>query len=66
MMKELYSVFKASIITQLILSYTFVISGLVINILQFFSLITWPMNKHLYRKINYYLTYLFYAPYSGT
>jgi lysophosphatidic acid acyltransferase/lysophosphatidylinositol acyltransferase len=65
MMKKLYQVFKASIIPQLILSYTIVVSGVVINILQILSLVAWPLNKHLYRKINYYLTYLFYAPYSA-
>ena len=44
-------------INRLIFAYVFIICGLVINIIQVSNLILiWPFSKHLYRKINIYLT----------
>jgi lysophosphatidic acid acyltransferase/lysophosphatidylinositol acyltransferase len=49
--------FKKNIIPQLILSYTFLASGLIINFLELFIyLFIRPFNLMLYKKINYYLT----------
>ena len=53
---------KTCFLPQLILSYTFLVSGLVINLLDLVVLCTvWPFNRVLYRKITYYLSYLFWA-----
>lgn len=44
-------------INRLIFAYVFITCGLVINIIQLSNLILiWPFSKHLYRKINTYLT----------
>lgn len=54
--------FKTWFIPQLILSYTFLVSGLIINILELIALIfVWPFNRVLFRKIVYYLSYCFWA-----
>jgi len=42
-------------LVQLFLGYVFVVSGLIVNILQLFSCILWPINKKLYRKVNCHL-----------
>jgi hypothetical protein len=48
------------IILQLVCCYAFIVSGLIVNFLQLLTLIfIWPFNKHLYRRINYYLAYSF-------
>ena len=57
---------KASIIVQLILSYVLITSSLIVNSLQLISLLTWPISKTFYRKVNYFLSYVFYAPYAAT
>ncbi|XP_077977007.1 1-acyl-sn-glycerol-3-phosphate acyltransferase gamma-like isoform X1 [Glandiceps talaboti] len=36
----------------LLFGYTFIVSGIVINLLQCCSLVLWPFNKDLYRRIN--------------
>ena len=52
---------KASLIVQLGLSYVILTSSLIINIIQVFSLLIRLYDKQLYKKINYYLSYIFYA-----
>jgi len=51
-----FSNFKKQILPQLVISYTFLVSGLVINFLQLLTLIfIWPFSKIHYRRVNYYL-----------
>lgn len=53
---DLHSLKQLSI-NRLIFAYVFITCGLVINIIQLSNLILiWPFSKHLYRKINIYLT----------
>ena len=54
--------FKQWTICHLSLFMTFVLSGLVINIVQLclFILIGW-WNRSLFRKLNYYLVWMIYA-----
>ncbi len=52
-----YSSFKKNIIPQLIISYTFLVSGLIVNFLELIAfLLIRPFNLILYKKINYYLS----------
>ncbi|XP_060518477.1 1-acyl-sn-glycerol-3-phosphate acyltransferase delta-like [Cylas formicarius] len=54
--------FKRSRLLHLCLAITFFASGIIVNIIQaifYFTLRPW--NKHLYRKINYFLCYTIYA-----
>jgi len=47
---------KKSLIAQLLTSYTFLVSGLIVNFFELLTLIfIWPVNKRLYRQINFYL-----------
>ncbi|XP_070589914.1 1-acyl-sn-glycerol-3-phosphate acyltransferase delta isoform X1 [Erythrolamprus reginae] len=48
---------KSQFICHLIVSYVFIVSGLIINFIQLFTLILWPFNKQLFRKINCKLSY---------
>ncbi|CAF1393640.1 unnamed protein product [Rotaria sp. Silwood1] len=41
--------------STLFLSYTCLVSGLIINFLQLCSCLIWPFNKQLFRKISCYL-----------
>jgi len=50
-----YNEFKLMFITICFLGYIFLVSGLIVNILQLLSCIIWPFNRALYRKINCYL-----------
>lgn len=63
-MSELLKKFKSSIIVHMILGYVFVTSGLIVNFLQLMTLIVWPFDRLLYRKLNCYLNYVFYSNYS--
>ncbi len=60
-MSELVKKFKSSIIVHMILGYVFVTSGLIVNFLQLMTLIVWPFDRLLYRKLNCYLNYVFYS-----
>ncbi len=43
--------FKKNFFTQLLLMYTFIVFGIAINILEFFTFVlVWPFNRILYRK----------------
>jgi lysophosphatidic acid acyltransferase / lysophosphatidylinositol acyltransferase len=53
--------FKSFIVVQLLLFYVFVMSGLIVNLLQLISVVIWPFNKSLYRKINKGLAYIFWS-----
>lgn len=53
--------FKQFLPAHLFLFYLFVASGLVVNFLQLLTLVIWPFNKPLYRRLNTYLAYLFWS-----
>jgi len=47
---------------QIVFSYCFVISGLIVNFAQLLTWIfIWPFDKQLYRQINYYLGILLWS-----
>ncbi|KAJ8282231.1 hypothetical protein COCON_G00047500 [Conger conger] len=48
---------KTQFIVQLLLSFVFVVSGLIINFLQLCSCVIWPFNRQLYRRVNCRLAY---------
>ncbi|XP_041061895.1 1-acyl-sn-glycerol-3-phosphate acyltransferase delta isoform X2 [Carcharodon carcharias] len=48
---------KSQFICHLLICYIFVVTGLIINLLQLCTLIIWPINKQLYRRINCRLAY---------
>lgn len=53
---------KSSPVTHLLFTLVFLVSGLTVNLLQFLFFITlWPLNKDLFRKINYYFSYIIYS-----
>ncbi len=53
---------KGLSIVQLFLGYVFLVSGLLINLLQFLSAcFIWPFNRALYRKINYHLATIIWS-----
>lgn len=39
----------------------FIASGLIVNFVQLLTLVIWPFNKQLYRRVNRYLAYLFWS-----
>lgn len=56
------SEFKTWLLPKLIISYTFIATGLIINAVQFATWIfIWPFNKILYKRLNYYLAYVLYS-----
>lgn len=56
-MAGLGSKMKTWVILHLLLCYLIVASGLIVSILMACTLVVWPFNKNLYRKINSYLAY---------
>ncbi|KAF7651078.1 hypothetical protein LDENG_00114230 [Lucifuga dentata] len=48
---------KSLFVGQLLLGFVFVISGLIINLIQLVTCLLWPINKQLYRRINTRLSY---------
>ncbi|NXX89348.1 PLCD acyltransferase, partial [Centropus bengalensis] len=48
---------KSQFICHLLICYIFIVSGLIINFIQLFTLILWPINKQLFRRINCRLAY---------
>ncbi|XP_030905712.1 1-acyl-sn-glycerol-3-phosphate acyltransferase delta isoform X1 [Melopsittacus undulatus] len=48
---------KSQFICHLLICYIFIVSGLIINFIQLFTLILWPINKQLFRRINCRLSY---------
>lgn len=53
----LLRILQGMIVPQLLLGYIFIVSGLIVNFLMLLSCILWPINRHLYRKINVNLAY---------
>lgn len=48
---------KTQFIVHLLIGFVFVVSGLVINFVQLCTLVLWPLNKQLYRRLNCRLAY---------
>lgn len=48
---------KTQFIVHLLIGFVFVGSGLVINFVQLCTLVLWPLNKQLYRRLNCRLAY---------
>ncbi|XP_029449994.1 1-acyl-sn-glycerol-3-phosphate acyltransferase delta isoform X1 [Rhinatrema bivittatum] len=48
---------KSQFLCHLLICYIFIVSGLIVNFIQLFTLILWPINKQLYRKLNCRLAY---------
>lgn len=48
---------KTQFVIHLLLGFVFVVSGLFINFIQLCTLLLWPINKQLYRKLNCRLAY---------
>ncbi|XP_075780689.1 1-acyl-sn-glycerol-3-phosphate acyltransferase delta isoform X2 [Pelodiscus sinensis] len=48
---------KSQFICHLLICYIFIVSGLIINFIQLFTLVLWPINKQLFRKVNCRLAY---------
>lgn len=53
----LLKVLKTQLLCHLIICYVFLVSGIIINLLQLCTLPLWPINKQLARKINCRLGY---------
>ncbi|XP_035265885.1 1-acyl-sn-glycerol-3-phosphate acyltransferase gamma-like [Anguilla anguilla] len=54
---DLVAYLKTQFILQLLIGFVFVVSGLIINLLQLCSCVIWPFNRQLYRRINCRLAY---------
>ncbi|XP_008565934.1 PREDICTED: 1-acyl-sn-glycerol-3-phosphate acyltransferase gamma [Galeopterus variegatus] len=48
---------KTQFVVHLLIGFVFVVSGLVINFAQLCTLVLWPINKQLYRRLNCRLAY---------
>lgn len=57
---------KTQFIVHLLIGFVFVVSGLIINFIQLCTLVLWPINKQLYRRVNCRLAYsLWSREYAG-
>lgn len=66
MSSSLLAELKKTFIVRIALSYSFIMSGFIVNFLQLLTFIfVWPFNKLLYRKIIYYLSYSLYSSMSN-
>ena len=60
--RSLTRVLQELLVVQLFLGYVFLISGLLVNLLQFLSsCLIWPFNRALYRKVNYHLATIIWS-----
>lgn len=48
---------KTQFIVHVLIGFVFVVSGLIINSIQLCTLVLWPVNKQLYRRLNCRLAY---------
>lgn len=48
---------KTQFVVHLLIGFVFVVSGLIINSIQLCTLVLWPVNKQLYRRLNCRLAY---------
>lgn len=54
---DLVGLLKSQFLCHLVFCYVFIASGLIINTIQLFSLVLWPINKQLFRRLNCRLSY---------
>lgn len=54
---DLIGLLKSQFLCHLVFCYVFIASGLIINTIQLLTLLLWPVNKQLFRKINCRLSY---------
>uniref|UniRef100_A0A4X1VV31 1-acylglycerol-3-phosphate O-acyltransferase 4 n=2 Tax=Sus scrofa TaxID=9823 RepID=A0A4X1VV31_PIG len=54
---DLVGLLKSQFLCHLVFCYVFIASGLIINTIQLFTLLLWPINKQLFRRINCRLSY---------
>ncbi|XP_040139463.1 1-acyl-sn-glycerol-3-phosphate acyltransferase delta isoform X4 [Ictidomys tridecemlineatus] len=54
---DLVGLLKSQFLCHLVFCYVFIASGLIINAAQLCTLVLWPINKQLFRKINCRLSY---------
>lgn len=54
---DLVGLLKSQFLCHLVFCYVFIASGLIINTLQLFTLILWPINRQLFRRLNCRLSY---------
>lgn len=54
---DIVGLLKSQFLCHLVFCYVFIASGLIINTVQLFTLLLWPVNKQLFRKINCRLSY---------
>lgn len=54
---DLLGLLKSQFLCHLVFCYVFIASGLIINTVQLFTLLLWPINKQLFRRINCRLSY---------
>ncbi|XP_061914330.1 1-acyl-sn-glycerol-3-phosphate acyltransferase delta isoform X2 [Entelurus aequoreus] len=58
---SLVQLLKCHFLSHLILCYVFLVSGLIVNLLQLCTLPLWPLSKQLARKVNCRLAYCIYS-----
>ncbi|XP_043923963.1 1-acyl-sn-glycerol-3-phosphate acyltransferase delta isoform X2 [Protopterus annectens] len=54
---DILAFLKSQFICHLLICYVFVATGLIVNSIQLCTLVLWPINKQLYRRINCRLAY---------
>ncbi|CAO2628741.1 hypothetical protein LEMLEM_LOCUS20147 [Lemmus lemmus] len=54
---DLVGLLKSQFLCHLVFCYVFIASGLIVNAIQLCTLVLWPINKQLFRKINGRLCY---------
>lgn len=54
---DLIGLLKSQFLCHLVFCYVFIASGLIVNAIQLCTLVLWPINKQLFRKINGRLCY---------
>nr|XP_045380458.1 1-acyl-sn-glycerol-3-phosphate acyltransferase delta isoform X1 [Camelus bactrianus] len=54
---DLVGLLKSQFLCHLVFCYVFIASGLIVNTIQLLTLLLWPINKQLFRKINCRLAY---------
>lgn len=54
---DLIGLLKSQFLCHLVFCYVFIASGLIVNAIQLCTLVLWPIDKQLFRKINGRLCY---------
>lgn len=54
---DLVGLLKSQFLCHLVFCYVFIASGLIVNTLQLCTLVLWPIDKQLFRRLNCRLSY---------